>query len=312
MLDTLLVLIVVYFVGRALYAIFRIVQEIYLLKELNLAERYGRGSFAVVTGSTDGIGLEFAVQLAKRGFNIVMVSRNAQKMAEKEQLIKAANANVQVIKIEFDFTQSCSVEKLEAIAEMLKDVDVSIVVNNVGIMSNGTPLLELDMQYAMDMIVVNCVSQTVLDRLFIPRLKARAHKSAVIDMSSISCMFYVPGREIYPATKSYNRSFNNAISIKAESDNIDFLAVKPGYVSTPLTANRPIDWMTCNTEECVNGSLKALGHKLETFGATKHVLLGPAFEFILTIVPLEFALKHKKRIFGLFKSKTLTNAEVAK
>lgn len=312
MLDTILILIVVYFIARALYAVFRIVQELYLFKELDLAERYGRGSFAVVTGSTDGIGLEFAVQLAKRGFNIVMVARNAQKMAEKEQLIKAASPGVQVIKVEFDFKQSACVEKLEAIVEMLRDVDVSVVVNNVGIGTNNTPVLDLDMQYALDMIVVNCVPQTIFDRLFIPKLKARNHRSAVIDLSSVASNIFFPGKEIYSATKYYNRSFNAAIAIKADTDKIDFLTVKPGFVTTPLTSNRPTDWITCNTAECVNGALKALGHKQETYGATKHILFGPFIEFLITVVPIELLMKHRDTLYKLFKYKAFGNAKVAK
>lgn len=43
-------------------------------------KRYGRDSWAVVTGSTDGIGLAMATNLAKRGFNIVLISRSADKL----------------------------------------------------------------------------------------------------------------------------------------------------------------------------------------------------------------------------------------
>jgi 17beta-estradiol 17-dehydrogenase / very-long-chain 3-oxoacyl-CoA reductase len=54
------------------------------MKELNLLERYkqnrGDSLWAVVTGATDGIGLEFCKQLAKRGFNIVMISRTQEKL----------------------------------------------------------------------------------------------------------------------------------------------------------------------------------------------------------------------------------------
>ena len=312
MLDEILILIFVYFIGRALYAVCRIVQELYVLKELDLAERYGRGSFAVVTGPSDGIGLEFAVQLAKRGFNIVMIARNAQKMAEKEQLIKAANPSVQVIKVEFDFTNSASVEKLEAISEMLRDVDVSVVVNSVRISTNNTPLLDMEMQNSLNMIVVNCLPQTIFNRLFIPKLKARTHKSAVIDVSSVASNISFPGKEIYSATKYYNRSFTSAICTKADTDKIDFLSLKPGFVTTPLTFNRPNDWITCNTAECVNGALRALGHKQETYGSNKHVLFGTFIEFIFTVIPNELLMKHRNTLYSLFKYKAFGNAKVAK
>lgn len=46
----------------------------------NLSNRYGHGSWAVVTGASDGIGKEFCFELAKLGFNIALVARNEKKM----------------------------------------------------------------------------------------------------------------------------------------------------------------------------------------------------------------------------------------
>ena len=61
MLDKILAIIGYYIIARLLYGLFRVVQEVFIMKELDLQERYGRGSWAFVTGCTDGIGLEFAV-----------------------------------------------------------------------------------------------------------------------------------------------------------------------------------------------------------------------------------------------------------
>ena len=57
------------------------VQRQFLRKKMDLLKRYGgKGTWALVTGSTDGIGLEFAKQLAKDGFNICLVSRTESKL----------------------------------------------------------------------------------------------------------------------------------------------------------------------------------------------------------------------------------------
>ena len=53
----------------------------------NLSE-YGIGSWALITGSTDGIGLAFAKSLAKYGFNIILVARNPEKLQKVEQELK--------------------------------------------------------------------------------------------------------------------------------------------------------------------------------------------------------------------------------
>jgi 17beta-estradiol 17-dehydrogenase / very-long-chain 3-oxoacyl-CoA reductase len=68
------------------------------MKELNLLERYkqnrGGSLWAVVTGATDGIGLEFCKQLAKRGFNIVMISRTQEKLVQKSEEIRKINKSI--------------------------------------------------------------------------------------------------------------------------------------------------------------------------------------------------------------------------
>jgi 17beta-estradiol 17-dehydrogenase / very-long-chain 3-oxoacyl-CoA reductase len=55
----------------------------------HLTERYGKNTWAVVTGGSDGIGLAMCKELARREFNIVIVSRNMEKMREAEREIKA-------------------------------------------------------------------------------------------------------------------------------------------------------------------------------------------------------------------------------
>ena len=76
-----------YILARIVWSLWLIFQEIFLLKELNLIERYGKGTWALITGSTDGIGFGFARNLAKRGFNIVLCARNPEKLKKRKKEI---------------------------------------------------------------------------------------------------------------------------------------------------------------------------------------------------------------------------------
>ena len=73
-------------------------------------DRYGKDSWAVVTGSTDGIGKAAAIHLAKEGFNVVLISRTLSKLEtvvkEVEAAAKAAGKSIKTKVIQNDFTKS--------------------------------------------------------------------------------------------------------------------------------------------------------------------------------------------------------------
>jgi len=71
--------------------------------EQNLAEKYGKGSWAVITGGSDGIGLEFCYQLASQGFNIVIIARNEEKSKAAGAKIMEKYENIAVKVITADF-----------------------------------------------------------------------------------------------------------------------------------------------------------------------------------------------------------------
>jgi 17beta-estradiol 17-dehydrogenase / very-long-chain 3-oxoacyl-CoA reductase len=66
----------------------RLAYELFIMKEKNLQQIYGVGSWAVVSGSTDGIGWGFVQELASRHFNIVLLARNEQKVQGRIQELK--------------------------------------------------------------------------------------------------------------------------------------------------------------------------------------------------------------------------------
>ena len=92
---------VLYFI----YGIVRFFRRHCFLKPLDLAERYGKGSWALVTGASDGIGKEYCLQLAQKGFNVCLVSRTREKLeaVEKEIKSKTSGSGVQTCLIQFDF-----------------------------------------------------------------------------------------------------------------------------------------------------------------------------------------------------------------
>ncbi len=103
----------------------------------DLLRRYGSGSWVVVTGCTDGIGQAFALEFARRGFNIVLVSRSREKLESVARQIASINAKAETRLIVADFCKSYEADFYERIDSQLKDLDISILVNNVGLGHGG-------------------------------------------------------------------------------------------------------------------------------------------------------------------------------
>ena len=79
----------------------------------------------MITGSTDGIGKEYAKELAKRHLNIVLISRSLEKLNKTKQEIEAINPSIEVIVIEADFSKGK--EQFKIIENQLNDIPVGIL-----------------------------------------------------------------------------------------------------------------------------------------------------------------------------------------
>ena len=95
--------------------------------------KYGKGSWVIITGSTDGIGKGFAYSLAKQGFNIVSISRTPSKLSELSTDL-TSKYGIKVLDIAKDFSE-CTKDPIQFYSDIYSKtsgLDVSILINNVG------------------------------------------------------------------------------------------------------------------------------------------------------------------------------------
>ena len=190
----------------------------------------------MVTGASDGIGKQYARQLAKEGFKIALMARDMTKLEQVAAEIESEH-KVKTKIIVYDFAKLAtqqSVDELEALLKLeLADIDqLSILVNNVGC-SKAALLGKHTPADAMRLINVNINSQVYMTRLLLPRLLARQSRSALINTASRSALVPSGFTPIYCATKSFNLSFSQCM-LDAHSDKIDVLTVTPHFTKTGL------------------------------------------------------------------------------
>lgn len=144
----------------------------FLRRGINLQKRYGAGSYAFITGASDGIGRAFALALAQRGFHIILVARNADKLAKVESEIKAINSALNVKKVIADFTECDQAGFFQKIYDEVKLLDISILINNVGLDLPGM-FIETDEKKAWDLLKVNIMPTVFLTRKLMPKFRLR-------------------------------------------------------------------------------------------------------------------------------------------
>ena len=127
-----------YSVLRSTYSVLGSFKRHYLRSAHNFMQRYGKkDSWVLVTGGSDGIGLEISNQMAAQGFNVCIVSRTLSKIETKCQEIEATH-KVKTRAIEFDFSKLVTISDYKTlIADKVKDIDVAMVFLNAGFIAVG-------------------------------------------------------------------------------------------------------------------------------------------------------------------------------
>eukprot|EP00127_Corallochytrium_limacisporum_P006764 Clim_evm34s235 gene=Clim_evmTU34s235 len=259
-----------------MYSLIAWVYEVYLRKvDLGKFQPEGRGTaWAVVTGSTSGIGEAYAKELAARGFNILLVGRTETKLQRVQKEITAVVEDVTV-----DYAISNAAHKSETeVNRVLEKVQtacngkLALLINNVGTAPDHPDLLEeTDLQEIEDQIVVNCIYPAKLTRILMPALK-NADKAAIINLSSYTTKINAPRLAIYSATKAFNLHFSMVHGEECRQHGIDVVAITPSFVSSNMTKTEADPYgFTTATEPYVQDTLNKIGLQ-QSMGYPTHYL----------------------------------------
>lgn len=274
-------LLFISFVLKTLFNIYKV----FIRERKKLKEIYGKESWCLVTGATDGIGKAFCFELAKEGFNIILVSRTLTKLTKVSEEIKASYPNVKTNCIQFDFYKNTNFEEYKNIFASLPDsFDISILVNNVGT-DHHDSFEKLSLYDISQEITLNIFPQAYLTKIFWDKLNSRKEtksvRSGIINVSSFVADFPFPMKAIYAATKAYDHYMTIGLANELKDSNVDFLSVKPLEVATPLTGTKPDGIFIITPEQCAAASLNDFGYEGETYSAWGHKLQA----FIVNLLP---------------------------
>lgn len=179
----------------------------------DLTSRY-QGTWALVTGASDGIGEQYSYELARSGFNIVLLSRTQEKLDKVARRLQSEYKVLTRI-VQADLSQLRDVQQVAALEEKLEretgDLDICLLANNAG-KAHARLIHEHSVEVCLEMVNTNINAQIFLSRYFLRRFQKRwvtsQKRSCVINVSSIAALKPMGMVSVYGATKAFNRSLS--------------------------------------------------------------------------------------------------------
>lgn len=188
------------------------------------------GRWAVVTGASGGIGLEFCKTLASRGCNLLMVAIEDELLQTRAQEIRAAYG-VDTIPLTLDLTDEGAPVRILSLLES-RDIKPYILINNAGIFT-FSPIVEHSGARIDRFIDLHVRATTQLCRELGLKMKELG-EGMMLNMSSMSCWMPMPGIAMYSATKAYIRVFSRALHYELRDYGVTVTVACPGGIATDL------------------------------------------------------------------------------
>lgn len=182
---------------------------------------------ALITGASTGIGALYADRLARRGYDLILVARNAQRLQELAGKL-AADTGRRVATLAADLADKKDLARVE---ETLRaDTSITMLVNNAGLGATA-PLLAADVDKMAAMIDLNVTALTRLTYAAVPGLVARGG-GAIINISSIAAVAPELLNGVYGGSKAYVLAFTQSLDHELADKNVRVQAVLPGATAT--------------------------------------------------------------------------------
>lgn len=249
--------------------------------------------FAIITGGAGGLGKAFAFELAKKGFNTILIDLPDTGLENICAEIENKHNNKSIF-YETDLT------KIEDIIETTNDINkkfnVSILINNAGV--GGTKRFDdADVYYLNTIIQLNVMGTTIMTKQIFPNLH-KQEKSYILNVSSIAAFSPVAFKTVYPASKVYIHFFTRGLYEEYKKSNVFISVVNPGPMKTNPDVTARINKQgffgkigLLSPERVAEISIRQL------FKRDRLIMLNGFNWFVIKVVPIWIRLPIMERVF---------------
>ncbi len=232
---------------------------------------------ALITGSSTGIGFEYAKYLSDRGWTLDLVSQNEERSIESKRRLLYRKAQFHT----FDLRKR---ESINAIIENFETPD--LIVANAGIAINGA-VSNIEQAERQSCYYLMCGGVIDLIEGFIPRIVKKG-KGRIVIISSIGAKASMPKSSLYSSIKAGVYAYGRSISTELKDQNISVTVSLPGYVKTQAHQRMGLkhliekvpQWMWVSPEQVVVETEKAsIGGKVEIIPGRLYKVIAPFLRF---------------------------------
>lgn len=187
----------------------------------------------LITGASSGIGKSFAYSFASRGYDLVLISRNKEKLENIKNNIKNVNVDIMVCDL-------INVNECKNVYNKFSDID--ILVNNAGFGLVGQ-FEDLELDKELDMIDTNIKALHILTKLYLNDMIKR-NNGKILNVASIAGFLPGPLMSAYYATKNYVVSFSEGIreELRRKKSDVKISILCPGPVDTNFDKIANVDF----------------------------------------------------------------------
>ena len=188
-------------------------------------------SYALITGAASGMGRIYALRLAQKGYNLVIVDINVNGLEETAQMVKSVTPAAQVLVLQQDLSASDAADTLFAATEKA-GCEIEVLVNNAGIMyCQG--IAETSERMLHLIMMVHMYTPLMLCRKYVGGMKKRGC-GYILNISSLAAWMVWPGIGMYGITKRFVRNYSRELRIECQKTGVSVTNAYFGAVDTPL------------------------------------------------------------------------------
>ncbi|KAH7876795.1 3-ketoacyl-CoA reductase [Lentinula edodes] len=226
-------------IAKFCYRTLSVFLQIFVLPGQSL-KRYGakKGAWAIVTGASDGIGKEFAFQLAKAGFNVFLVARNLELLdTAAAEIASKYSVSTQTASIDFAKADDAAYEIL---SQKFQGLDVGVLgkLNNVG-KSHAMPvyLVDTPKEEMADIVSINVNATMRVTYSILPGMIQRK-RGLILNIGSFAGAIPSPMLATYSGTKAFLATFTSALAEEVRQHGITVEHINTYFVVSKLSKIR--------------------------------------------------------------------------